>query len=363
MAHSGLVLLALLVLGCSHAEPFAVSDPVQDGPLAPGAVIRLTYSAGVSPASWLPVGDTLVLAERDQDRDEGDVCLFLLPAGGGTRQGGYCSAGYLQADSIESFGSPAVSSDRTVAATYRHQRLGGSAFGAIRAGPLATPFIATDVASLPFSLNGRIFQNATDLAWQPDGSLVFLAWTDEAYQPCETCDGDLYRIPYGIVRVDPGTPGLSAPVVGGYLATSVTPDGMGGLFTTYAGSDQLWRISAGGDSVAVHDFGPGSKVRGADHRAGKVAIILGGTELRVTDDIGVVQVEDGVGALAILDLASGSTAVVSPPDMLFRDPALSPDGRSVVARGSHFTTAIDGFGNVDTVLTRPGGDLWRINVP
>jgi len=364
MAHAGPALLVLLVCGCSHAEPFAVSDPVQDGPFAPGAVVRLTYGAELSPASWLPAGDTLVLTERDQDRSEGDVCLFLLPAGGGTRQGGFCSGSHLQGDSIELFSSPAVSSERTLAVTYRHQRVGGSLFGSIRTGPLATPFIATDVASLPFSLNGRIFQNATDLAWQTDGSLVLLAWTDEILE--KTCGGlscdELIRIPYGAVRAAPGASGSLSAVTGTYLATSVTPDGQGGLFTTYPASDQLWRISAG-DSVAVHDFGAGSKVRDADYRAGKVAVILGGFSSFATDDIGVIQTEDGVGALAILDLATGAAGVVSPPDMLFRDPALSPDGRSVVARGSHFTTASGGPGNIDTVLTRPGGDLWRITLP
>lgn len=363
MAHVSPVLLALLLLGCSHAEPFAMSDPVQDGPFAPGAVVRMTYGEGVSAASWLPAGDTLVLAGRDEDRRDGDVCLFLLPAAGGTRHGGYCASGYAQADSTETFGSPTVSGDGTVAVTHYRQHRGGSRFGSIRAGPLAIPLVAAELSTLPFALDGRIFQAATDLAWEPDGSLVFLAWTDEVNEPCGACDGVLYRIPYRILRLDPAAPGPPVPVTGGYLATSLTPDGQGGLFTTYAASDLLWRISAAGDSVAVHDFGAGSHVRGADHRAGKVAVILRGLSSFAADDIGAIQTRDGMGVLAILDLASGTEAVVGPPDMLFRDPALSPDGQSVIARGSHFTTTIDGFGNVDTVLTRPGGDLWRLSVP
>ena len=359
MAHAGPALLALLVCGCSHAEPFAVSDPVQEGPFAPGAVVRLTYDAGLSPASWLAAGDSLVLTERDQDRREGDVCLFLLPAGGGTRQGGFCSGSHLQGDSIELFSSPAVSSERILAVTYRHQRLGGSVFGSIRTGPLATPFIATDVASLPFSLNGRIFQNATDLAWQADGSLVLLAWTDEILE--QTCGGlncdELIRIPYGAVRTAPGAGGSLTAVSGTYLATSVTPDGQGGLLTTYPASDQLWRVSAGGDSVAVHDFGPGSLPRDAHRAAGKVVVVTGGAASTAVDDIGVIQTSSGFGNLVVLDLASGTATGVGPANMLFRDPVLSPDGRSVVAIGSEFVP-----GGVPQFL-RPEGDLWRISLP
>lgn len=351
MAHVSPVLLALLVLGCSHAEPFAVSDPVQDGPFAPDAVVRLTYGAGVSPASWLPAGDTLVLAARDDDRHEGDVCLFRLPAAGGTRQGGYCSTGHAQSDSVEDYGSPAVSRDRTLAVRYFHRRLGGSTFGAIRIGPLATPFVATEITSVPFFQDGRLMHNVSDLAWQPDGSLVFLAWTDEILErTCgpRRCDV-LLRIPFGAYHTTPNPDGAPRAVPGSFLATSITPDGQGGLFATFPASDQLWRISPDGDSVVVHDFGAGSKVRGADYRAGKVAVILGGTEVVATDDIGVIQTDDGVGVVTVLDLASGTTAVVSPPNMLFRDPVLSPDGRSVVARGGQLTTA--------------GGDLWRMTVP
>ena len=350
MTHGGPVMLALLVLGCSHAEPFAVADPVQEVPFAPGEVVRLTYGQGVSAAGWLPAGDTLVLAQNDPDQRVGDICLYLLPAGGGTHRGGFCSSSHQQADSLETFGNPAVSDNGTIAVTYRHQRLGGSTFGVIRTGPLALPFTATDVSSLPFSLNGRVFQNATDFAWQPDGSLAFLAWTDEVWEklcaglPCD----ELVRIPYGAVRLPPGAGGGATAVTGTYLATSITPDGAGGLFVTYPASDQLWRISAAGDSVAVHDFGPGSMVRDADYRAGKVAVILGGTQSIAADDIGVMQVQPGAGAVAILDLASGTVAVVSPPDMFFHDPALSPDGRHVVALGGFISQ---------------GESLWRINIP
>ncbi len=353
MAHAGPALLALLVLGCSHAEPFAVSDPAEDGPFAPGAVVRLTYGSGISPAAWLPNGDTLVLAARDEDRNEGrrtglpigDVCLFLLPAAGGSRAGEYCSATSAQADSLETFGSPAVSAARALAFKYFHQRLGGSTFGSIRTASLDPPFVPAVVSPLPFSFGNRLIQDASDLAWQPDGSLVFVGWTDEVLE--RFCDGSpcdiLVRIPFGVFRIAPGG-GAPATVPGTYLATSAAPDGQGGLLATFPASDQLWRISPAGDSVAVHDFGPGSLVRDAHQAAGRVIVVAGGDARAELDDIGMIQRNIGFGSLLLLDLLSGTASAVGPAGMEFRDPVLSPDGRAVVA-------------------ISVAGDLWRIDLP
>ncbi len=351
MAHAGPALLALLILGCSHAEPFAVSDPAEDGPFAPGAAVRLTYGSGISPAAWLPNGDTLVLAARDEDRNEGgrtglpigDVCLFLLPAVGGSREGEYCSATWAQADSLETFGSPAVSAARALAFKYFHQRIGGSTFGSIRTAPLDPPLVPTVVSPLPFAFGNRLIQDVSDLAWQPDGSLVFVAWTDEVLE--KTCAGipcdELLRIPYRVIHLAGGT---ASAVPGTYLATSVTSDGAGGLFATFPASDQLWHITPAGDSVPVHDFGPGSLVRDAHQAAGRVIVVTGGDASAELDDIGMIQTNIGFGSLLLLDLLSGTASAVGPAGMEFRDPVLSPDGRAVVA-------------------ISVAGDLWRIDLP
>ena len=363
MARVGPALLLLLVLGCDHAEPFAVSDPAVDGPFAPGAVVRLTFGPGISPATWVPSGDTLVMAARDQDRGEGDVCLFLLPARGGTRRRLACSTGHAQSDSIEIFAAPSVSASAMLAFTYFHRRVAGSTFGSIRSSLLDAPHEASELTSLPFSAGGRLFQKATDLGWQDDGSLTFVGWTDEVLE--RTCNGipcdELLRIPYGVFRAVPGA-GVTA-VPGTHLVTSATPDGNGGLLATFPGNDHLWRISPAGDSVAVHDFGNASGVRDADFRAGKVAVIVGGNWTDAVDDIGLMRTDAGYGDLVVVDLASGTVTRVGPADMLFRDPALSPDGRSVVATGTQFTTIPLGMGLFDTVMTRPDGDLWRIDLP
>ena len=365
MTRAGPVLLVLLALGCNHAEPFAVSDPVEDGPFAPGPPVRLTFGEGVSPAAWLPDADTVVLAARNEDRPEGDICLVLLPAAGGARSSDLCSRSYQQGDSIEVFRAPAVSPDREVAYPYFHRRSGGSTFGSLRTLSLGSASQPVDVSPLPFSMGGRVFQEASDLAWQPDGSLVFIGWTDEVLE--KTCMGlacdELVRIPFGVMRISGGA--LST-VPGTYLATSATPDGNGGIYATFPTSDALWRISPAGDSVAVHDFGPGSLVRGADHKAGKVAVIVGGHHSVATDDIGVFQTASGFGDLVVLDLASATVTRIGPPDMLFRDPALSSDGRSVVAIGSSFIVVprpppFAVFS--DTTYARPQGDLWRMNLP
>jgi hypothetical protein len=276
-----------------------------------------------------------------------------------------CSHSYQQGDSIEILAAPAVSPDRDVAFPYFHRRSGGSTFGSLRTVSLGSASTPTDINPIPFSMGARLFQEVSDLAWQPDGSLVFIGWTDEVLE--KTCGGlvcdELVRIPFGAIRISGGA---AAAVPGTYLITSATPDGNGGLYATFPTGDELWRISAAGDSVAVHDFGPGSKVRGADHQAGKVAVILGGNYSVAADDIGIFQTASGFGDLVVLDLATATVTRVGPQDMLFRDPALSSDGRSIVAIGSAFTAVPrpPPFSNLlDTIYSRPQGDLWRIVVP
>ena len=83
--------LAVLA-ACGHGDPFQVPDPRATGPLTPGPLARLTYSAGRDQAAaWgrAPAGGIYYTLE-DVDSPTRGWCLGLLPDSGGSRLATWC---------------------------------------------------------------------------------------------------------------------------------------------------------------------------------------------------------------------------------------------------------------------------------
>jgi hypothetical protein len=77
-------LLALsLLLGCGHSEPFTNPNTGTEQPFDPGPPVRLTANHGgdLQPA-WTADGNALLYSVSDPARQDRDVCLALITAGG-----------------------------------------------------------------------------------------------------------------------------------------------------------------------------------------------------------------------------------------------------------------------------------------
>ena len=97
----------LLLLGCGHSEPFTNPDTGTDQPFNPGPPVRLTANAGgdLQPA-WTADASGLLYSISDPARQDRDVCLGLIPAGGGRQSDQWCDVpeGFRRSDAVFSAG-------------------------------------------------------------------------------------------------------------------------------------------------------------------------------------------------------------------------------------------------------------------
>jgi hypothetical protein len=150
--------------------------------------------------------------------------------------------------------------------------------------------------------------------------------------------------------------GIAVP--GTEQATGVTPvqDGAAILFTLPDDTRLYRRVLASGDVAVVHDFGPAGVARDVHASGSRVAVVVGGrVAFGVHPRAGPVQWDSG-GTLHVVDLDGGDDLVLDTPGRLYRRPAVSPDGSSIVAEG--FPLVITGPASApDTTVSR-SGDLY-----
>jgi hypothetical protein len=134
-----------------------------------------------------------------------------------------------------------------------------------------------------------------------------------------------------IVRLDFGS---ATPVLhvlpGTNQASSVAVAGRDTLFFTINGDTRILRLTLADDSVAVvHDFGSGKIARDVQVDAGRVVAVVGGNVSFTQDSTGGIQRDSG-GTIVVVDPSNGNESPLA-QGSLFRHPALSPDGRRIVA--------------------------------
>jgi Tol biopolymer transport system component len=98
----------------------------------------------------------------------------------------------------------------------------------------------------------------------------------------------------------------------------------------------------------VYDFGARGIARGVQVESGRLVAVVGGDVVAsFNPDLGALIQSDDGGYLYWVDLASGTATQLPDTGFRYRRPALSPDGRRVVAE-----------------VQGPGGpDLWMIELP
>ncbi|HEU4828288.1 MAG TPA: hypothetical protein VFT04_03760 [Gemmatimonadales bacterium] len=355
-AFAGLVILA----ACGHEAPFTPEVPQVSGPRTTTPPIRLTYNDGDdrTPA-WLPDGSAIIYSSERLDLGDADRCLNLLPAGGGAVTRELCARGPSQDDSTHRFESPAVAPGFRIAFLRAVSTIGlqkGPAMH-LMIGTADDPAAASPVTIIPYaSPSGRTHGNVSHLTWLNPTRLVYLG--EDLFYQGSTFLPDTFSTGLEIVRLE--TAPLSFTIVPGTeYASSVAAGGdEDTIVYTLGGDSRVYSQSLSTGAVSVlHDFGAAGIVRDAQLRGNTLVAVVGRSVLFQFEDAhGWVQRDEG-GDLHIVDLAAGTSIVHSLPDLLFRRPALSPDGASLVVEVSPFAPVHVGpVSDFNATNHRP--DLW-----
>lgn len=330
-----------LALACTHDQPMAVGTYTPGGPLGNAVPLRLTYNPGDDfGAAWLPDGSGFFYSGERLDRSDRDRCLALMAAGGGTIEREICDLTPAAGDSVDAYTSAAIAPDGKLAYVRATASL---AVGwpvaphdqQLVVGTLTDPYtVQVLLPSIPYPApGGRIHQGVAQVRWLSDTSLVYVGQQVSYPSVCTGCAvRDTLASGLEIVRLDfgSGTPVLHV-LPGTDSASSVTAAGRDTLYFTIIGDSRIFRLTLANDSVTVvHDFGSGNIARDVQVAGGRVLAVVGGNVTVIPDSIVGAMQRDSGGTIVLVDPASGTETPLVPVTQ-FRHPALSPDGRRIVA--------------------------------
>jgi Tol biopolymer transport system component len=341
----GLVPVAgfLLLAACEHSsalqpEPYPPAPPFS--PLLPR---RLTFNTGDdrTPA-WLPDGSGILYSTERQDRADHDRCLALLPREGGTIRSSQCQLDPEHDDSTDLMEAPAVNANgqlffHRVVSWVGQQKLGASA---LMLGVADHPLQATMLQPLPYTaVNGRFHSTVRTPQWLGVDSLVYLA--EQLFYEGSTFYPDTFTTGLDVVLLDLSGSEPRFEIVPGTDYASgldVSDDGKS-LFYTLGGDSRVFqRDLATGAVTTTYDFGIGNIVRDPQVNGNTLVAIVGRSVLyRFEEAHGYVQRDEG-GDLVVVDLTTSQTVRFSTDSVLFRHPAISPDGVRVVVETQPYDT-------------------------
>ena len=337
---SRLVCLLLAVLaGCDHAAPPQPEPYGPNGPLDPGSPRRVTFSSGVEwmPA-WLPDGSGFLFSRERLDRPDRDRCLALMPADGAPISGELCNRAVAAADSVDVYEAPAAAPDGRLAYVQanspRVPRTVSPRAQALVLSRLDGGGDARRLQSIPYvGPSGRAHEGISQVRWLGPDALVYLAERVAYPRPCPLCIIDTVRWGLEVVRLDLSAPTPVAIMLAGTdQASSVAAAGSDTVYYTLNGDTRVFRYVLSRDSLSVvHDFGPAGIARDVQVAAGRLVAVVGGVVSFGVDPVFGPMQRDSGGALLLVSLATGAETLLSDSTMALRRPALSPDGRTVVA--------------------------------
>jgi len=353
---AALTLAATLACACGHGEPWAFTAASQSGPLAAGAVTRLTYNAGddLTP-SWFPDGNSFIYATARLDRPDHDRCLAVMPAVGGTVSDLVCQRSGPSDDSLDVMQVPTPGPDGRVAFLYStFDRFPFTSYVTrqLMVGRLDSALVrSARKAIYPLLANGGYPHDGIGgIAWRSPTELVYLATLPHYPQPCKTCRPDT-ATPVQLVTADiSGDTAIVTAIPNTIYATSFALPSPDTLYYTLLGDGRILRrdLRTGTDSL-VRDYGSATIVRDVQVVGSRLLAIVGGNvTIELLIGIGWVQHDDG-GEVHLLALDSGAETVVDTWPRLFRRAALSPDGHTMLAE-SRDAPAED-------------WDIWRVSLP
>ncbi len=350
------LLAAVVPVGCTHDGPFVPGAYAPGVPPGAGALLRLTYNAGLDLApSWLPDGSGFFYTTERYDRPDRDRCLALLPAEGGTITRQICNRVPAADDSVDAFAAATVAPDGRLAYVRASAPLDvgrplAPRFTELVVATLTDPHRLTLLQSFPHpGPSGRGHDGVAHLRWLSDSVLVYVGQRVAYIPPCFRCPPDTIPSGLELVRLDLGGPvPVPSMLPGSDQASSVAVAGGDTVWFTVNGDSRVFRLVLSTDSLAVlHDFGAGGIARDVQVAGNTLLAVVGG-DVSFTNDptVGPLQ-RDGGGPIFAVDLTTGTETQVTPTGFQFRHIALAPDGTRLVAE----------------LVTGATTDLWLVEVP
>jgi hypothetical protein len=346
----------LAVIACDHPTPPEPGNYTPGGPFSTAVPRQLTFSPGpdLTP-TWLPDGSGILYQFERLDQPDGDRCLGILPAEGGTLRAEICNNTLAGADSTDAYGDAAVSSLGRIfftraSAAWRLHNL-APAVADIVVANLATPWIVRSIRSLPYSVapGGPTHFAVAQPRWLGDSAVVYVA---QNVFYIRGVGYDTLRVGIELARMDLRvSPGSVTRIPGTDSASSVALGAGDTIYYTVAGDSRVFRRTLGsGDTATVWDFGAAGIARDVQIRGAKLYAVVGGVVSYTHDStLGPVQ-RDGGGSIHAVDLALATDTPI-PLSGFYRHIALSPDGRRIAAEGYAVGVA------------SPGPDIWLLDVP
>jgi hypothetical protein len=369
------VTLTLLLLACSHGEPFGPADHAGSDPLQPNIQpLRLTYGGGSSPA-WLPDGSGFVYAypalEHSNGTDTPDLCLGVLPASGGRRLLSACNPSPFESDTLDLYEQPAPASDGEHLAFLRSSLdpLSGSGLSSLVVGAFDSLPGGAVVANNGFPGPHGMVLDVGLLRWLSDNELVVLGSDNGILSPCADCRPVVIRRWRDAYRVAAGGGAAPVAIPGTEFATSIAVGSATELYLTFGNDGRLVHhdLNSGAETV-VATFDASMAPRDADYANGRVALVARGDITQLTDDEGQpMQGDDKGGELQVVNVATGAITPLPSATLLFRRPRWSPDGTALLVEGYPYQVVtvvppdnVNTF--IDTVVSATS-DIYRVQVP
>ena len=326
---------------CGHSEPFQDPGETNEGPFDPAVPIQLTYNPGadLTPA-FLP-GDSVVLYSYEQSGAlNPNTCIGALPLAGGTRINDSCPRSAAALDSTERYENPVPLNDSLIVLVqaFREKGEGFDELSMLGTAPWRAADQLVPRLAFPFASASGVFEvSASYLAPLGASELAYLALVDlsacpgtEAFCP----QPSLIRVGREIARLDMQATGDPSIAAGTEYATSAATGRTAGAFLfTLPFDTRIYERGADGSTVTLFDFGGDGIARDPMLAGNQLVAIVGGTVSQWTSGEGVSLQVDGGGSIMLVNLASGTVQRVTDPLTRYTRPALSADGRTIVAEG------------------------------
>lgn len=358
----------LLLLGCGHIEPFGAVPPGTDQPFDPSPPIRLTLNQGPDrDAAWLPDGSGILYSAQQLGRPDRDVCLAILPPGGGRQRQITCDLSAARANATDALETAAAAADGRLVFVAAASNIGATIPDqqAIVLGSVADPARNRTLRTIPYSLPGqRVHTGITQMHWLGPDRVVFVGEQVITARPCPGCPLDTLRTGLDATWIAVDDPAPTPQGVPGteYASGVAAGSGPDEVYYTVGGDSRVFRQSIMGGQVAVvHDFGAAGIARDVDVVGNRMAAVVGGRVRFGTDPaLGTMQWDSG-GVVHVVDLTTGVAQALDGPG-LFRRPRLSPSGPALVAEGYPLVITVLSDVQSDTTVSRRS-DLFLFGGP